>query len=303
MIPFSLVWIWKNERKIVKFHEVITQAKETIKENINIEEIQDEMDFKLVHMKGICHVDEKLNDEQLDYSVENCYRLNRVVEMFQTKEIQHQKENDKEKWTEYEYKDDWYSYPITSSNFYDAQYRNNNPSKAWPFQTKEQEAKQVNLGKFDLPQSFITQIGHKRILHESFADEEKALAKTAEKTKEPMESHGFKLFKAMDGYLYSSASDKNEGLGTAHHGSYRVRMNYAPCDQVSLCAQLINRDDKKIWTFRKWNPEKINVPVTQETDASNMTDSDCYCCYLCKVVDFCMDALAEEVVFQITESD
>jgi len=23
LIPFSLVWIWKNEKKIVRFHEVI----------------------------------------------------------------------------------------------------------------------------------------------------------------------------------------------------------------------------------------------------------------------------------------
>jgi len=39
LIPFSLACIWQNERKIVKFHEVITTARDAIDKDVDIAEI------------------------------------------------------------------------------------------------------------------------------------------------------------------------------------------------------------------------------------------------------------------------
>jgi len=80
-----------------------------------------------------------------------------------------------------------------------------------------------------------------------------------------------------------------------------MKVEYAPCGQVSLCAQVI-QDDKDKFTFRKWNPLKEKVPYGTATDAD--IDEDCggsWLCYICKCINCCMGTLFEEVVHIISE--
>lgn len=53
-----------------------------------------------------------------------------------------------------------------------------------------------------------------------------------------------------------------------------------------------------MFTFRKWNPNKINVPFGVETDANEDEDwSSCCCCApLCQFVNSIMNVAFEEVI-------
>ena len=51
LIPFSLVLIWKNEKKIVKYNKVIKKARGSIKQNVKAP--LDENDLALVHVNDL----------------------------------------------------------------------------------------------------------------------------------------------------------------------------------------------------------------------------------------------------------
>jgi hypothetical protein len=57
------------------------------------------------------------------------------------------------------------------------------------------------------------------------------------------------------------------------------------------------RDDDGVWLFRKWNPDKINVPYGQSTDAeADSTLGSNLFCYICAAVNCCMNMAFEEVI-------
>ena len=51
MIPFSLVLLWKNEKKLVTYAKVIDTARKECT-TVDCEEIDDANDFKLIHVMG-----------------------------------------------------------------------------------------------------------------------------------------------------------------------------------------------------------------------------------------------------------
>jgi hypothetical protein len=117
-----------------------------------------------------------------------------------------------------------------------------------------------------------------------------------------MKANNFQDFKVFSEYLYSSAHEDKTVSATPHLGAYRMKLSYAPCGDVSLCAQLIKNSTNSQWTFRKWNPLKLNVPWGSETSAD--IDEDCggsWVCYICKCINCLMDTIFEEVIYLITE--
>jgi hypothetical protein len=75
-----------------------------------------------------------------------------------------------------------------------------------------------------------------------------------------------------------------------------VSLKWAPCGDVAVIAQQVESENG-IRTFRKWNPKKINVPYGQETAAdADETCSDCFCCAICKCVNWFMNEAFEEVI-------
>lgn len=114
---------------------------------------------------------------------------------------------------------------------------------------------------------------------------------------------GFRPFERHGEYLYSSTTEA-EPLGTDHIGSFRVRFEYSLCGEVSLMAQQIYNPTDSVWTFRKWNPLKKGLPYgedTSEKDAKNCMCLRSFFCLCCVIVGWCMDSMAEEVVFMIEE--
>lgn len=173
LIPFSLVWIWKNEKKIVRFHEVIVNAEKSIKKDVPIAEIDDAKEFDLVHMKGTTNNKEPLKDEDVDYSVDNCYRVTRTVEMYQTKETKTEKRRDDDHVEiTYSYEDGWFADHHDSSNYNDHSRANNNPKNTWPFKSSNKEAENVNLGAYFLAKTQVSSVGLKNVKTEDWKDQE-----------------------------------------------------------------------------------------------------------------------------------
>ena len=84
MIPFSIVFLWKNEKKQVTYAKVISMARKDCV-TIESEAPADENDYRLVHCMGTTENAEPITDSTFGASVENSYRLVRTVEMYQWK--------------------------------------------------------------------------------------------------------------------------------------------------------------------------------------------------------------------------
>ena len=109
-----------------------------------------------------------------------------------------------------------------------------------------------------------------------------------------MDSNGFAPFEVRGVYLVSSTSNNSDKA--PHVGQYRVTFEYDTCGPVTVIAQQV-QNELGHHTFRKWNPEKINVPYGQMTDAdNNSTKGSLMCCYICLCVDKMCDTIFEEVV-------
>lgn len=108
-----------------------------------------------------------------------------------------------------------------------------------------------------------------------------------------LQRNNFRPFEFRNGYFYSTCSiNPMDTVGSNHIGSYRVQLKYAKCGKSNVMAQLIQGSDKN-YTFRKWNPEKLNLPAGSDTSQ----DVGQGCCYLYKCVNFVFNSLIEEVVF------
>jgi len=80
MIPFTLVLIWKNEKKIVMYARVISKAKKELKNDVKA--ATEENELELVHTIGVSHNDEAIKDEEFAVEAENSYRMTRTCEMY-----------------------------------------------------------------------------------------------------------------------------------------------------------------------------------------------------------------------------
>ena len=77
----------------------------------------------------------------------------------------------------------------------------------------------------------------------------------------------------------------------------RVSFQYDRCSEATIIAQQI-KGEKEEFTFRKWNPDKLNMAVNQKTDPESEESSfgGFLCCYICMCVNGWMSIAFEEVV-------
>lgn len=90
MIPFALVLLWKNEKKVVTFAKCMDQGRKLVKE-VECDNPEDENEFELVHMSGEAVNNTEIVDNDFGIIAHNSYRLRRKVEMFQWRETRHSK--------------------------------------------------------------------------------------------------------------------------------------------------------------------------------------------------------------------
>ena len=115
-----------------------------------------------------------------------------------------------------------------------------------------------------------------------------------------MTNAGFSEFVVRGNYLVSSCVD-NSQVGE-HPGQMRVQFTLEKCGTTTVIAQQM-QDDDGVHTFRKWNPDKINVPFSESTDAEG--DSTCtnpLCCYICLCVNCCFNVMFEETVDHVCDA-
>ena len=149
LIPFSLALIWQNEKKIVRFHEVIVAAREEIKPDQDPDKVCTENEKALVHMMGTARNDDILVDEALNYSARNCYRIKRTVEMYQRFETAYEEKEGDRTVKKYRYDNKWSTEPIYSGNFQDPRERGQiTDHVTWPFQSHTTEANRIMFGVY-----------------------------------------------------------------------------------------------------------------------------------------------------------
>lgn len=104
-----------------------------------------------------------------------------------------------------------------------------------------------------------------------------------------------------DGYLYSRMqANHTEGdalpLGQ-QVGDMRVKFQYVACGEVNVMAQQM-QDEKGRYTFRQWNPSKIDAPWGE--DNGSETDVHCpLCCICCFAVEKFMKETFQEVIDRV----
>ena len=154
------------------------------------------------------------------------------------------------------------------------------------------------LGQFRLTASQISRLGQ-TFKAETFEDSEQQ-GELIAATEKKMVQAGLPNFQIRGNYLMSAAGHE-KSLDGVRLGHYRVKFEWAPCDQCSIVAQQV-QSNEGTRTFRKWNPKKINVPYGQETSAdADETCADGVCCLICKCVNCFMNAAFEEVIDFVVE--
>jgi hypothetical protein len=82
LIPFSLVLLWKNEKKLVTYAKCMEQAKKVFK-RIELDQALDENEYLLVSGQGRTTNEQDICDHEFGATVQDSYRLVRTVEMMQ----------------------------------------------------------------------------------------------------------------------------------------------------------------------------------------------------------------------------
>ena len=80
-IPFALVMLWKNEKKIVTFAKCMDLGKQAVK-TVDCDDPDDANEYELVHMTGTSVNAVEIVDNDFGIVAHNSYRLKRKVEMY-----------------------------------------------------------------------------------------------------------------------------------------------------------------------------------------------------------------------------
>lgn len=112
LIPFSIVFLWKNEKKLVTYAKLVHAAEEACEK---VDCNYPKPGNKLVHTFGNSVNKTDLVDNDFQVSVSNSYRLIRTVEMYQWQQTVTKGQDGRP--DEYHYSQGWFEHPIDSSGF------------------------------------------------------------------------------------------------------------------------------------------------------------------------------------------
>ncbi len=146
----------KNEMTSLKNYKAMKFASENIIETA-VDCIEEKNEGKLVHFCGMTSSDDTITDEKFNISINNSLSLNRVVEMYQWKEISHRHKKNKEIYYTYTHEKVWSSNLIDSNNFHERNGHEN--PKAFPCVSANYPAKNINIGAYKIPSSHICLLG------------------------------------------------------------------------------------------------------------------------------------------------
>ena len=182
-----------------------------------------------MHAAGNAVNNETIEDKVFGATVENAYRLVRVVEMYQWKENFEKRERNGRTETTYWYEAGWFSYPIDSSTF--RQRDKVNPMNNWPFRTETFQAQNLMLGKFKLNPVHCASLGLNNTQYHWKDNGQSAI----EATRAIMQKSHYSAFK-LRGTDFVASTQDNDVL-EPHIGQFRVRFYYNACGPATIMAQ------------------------------------------------------------------
>ena len=289
LISFSLPIVWMNERKQVKIAQTIVKAKKCIKKDISIEDPNEENNFELVHAKGLVSTSAPVVDSVFALEQENTIKIQRIVEVYQWRETKHTRkiDSDEEEIT-YKHSKEWSSTKINQNDFQGEvsdEEAKTNPEE-WPCDNETFTCEAANLATFKISTSQISRMNDYQQL--DIQEKVDDLIGTATGV---FEEKGFAppVFKDNAGKQYLQTYE-----GSPDVGDLRVRWEEVQCKNYTFIAQQI-KDENDEFTFRTWNPQKVDAELDEETDQ----DIEACCpavCLPCYLVELCFKTAFQETI-------
>ena len=160
LIIVAIIMLGWNEKRSVDRYNTIDYAKNNFVETA-ADKIDSATEGKLVHFNGMTATNDVLTDKDFQVTVNNSLSLNREVQMYQWKEIEH-KETKKNTGgsttttTTYTYEKGWSSSLINSASFKESGH--DNPT-VMPYKAEDTIAENVTLGAHKIPSNSASHLG------------------------------------------------------------------------------------------------------------------------------------------------
>ena len=158
MLIAGTVLLFWNEGRTVKTTKMLKEAQGVCVELGDIEQVNADMNGKMIHASGLAATEEVLTDGMFDISL-NAIKLIRSTEYYQWVEHQKSETRDKvgggqETTTTYTYSKEWVSGPVDSGSFKDPDYQGSNYVRTTvPDNTVT--AQKVEFGAYVLPPAMV----------------------------------------------------------------------------------------------------------------------------------------------------
>ena len=164
MLIAGTVLLFWNEGRTVKTTKMLKEAQGVCVELGDIEQVNADMNGKMIHASGLAATEEVLTDGMFDISL-NAIKLIRSTEYYQWVEHQKSETRDKvgggqETITTYTYSKEWVSSPVSSSSFEDPQYRGINNDVLLKVEPQTWQAQNVSFGAYTFPEGLISQMNN-----------------------------------------------------------------------------------------------------------------------------------------------
>ena len=164
MLIAGTVLLFWNEGRTVKTTKMLKEAQGVCVELGDIQQVNPELNGKMIHAQGFANTEEILTDGTFDLSV-NAIKFSRRTEYYQWVEHQHSETKDKvgggqETITTYTYSKEWVSSPVNSSSFEDPQYRGISNEVLLKVEPQTLSAKNVTFGAYKFPEGLISQMNN-----------------------------------------------------------------------------------------------------------------------------------------------
>ena len=159
LIGGAVLLLWWNEGRAVSRIKALREGSQVVVP-VGSDRVDASTDGKLVHMTGVAQTGETLSDVEFGVST-NALKLERVAEMYQwteTKKSETTKNlgGSTSTTTTYDYKKDWQTHHVDSSQFKHPEGHAN--PLALPFQGRQLVAGKITIGAFTLNQSLVNTI-------------------------------------------------------------------------------------------------------------------------------------------------
>lgn len=158
----GIVLLFWNEGRTVKTTKMLKEAQSQVVELTDLNQVDPSFEGKLVHAMGFANTTDSLYDSQFKVGVRGI-ALHRTAEYYQWVEHSQSESKDKiggaeETTTTYTYELEWVSDPVSSADFHDPAYRNENTVKQ-NVEDLDLYAKDVTFGAYNLNNNQIRSIG------------------------------------------------------------------------------------------------------------------------------------------------